>query len=131
MSRSQLPLYLGLTAAGGVGYYMYQAGGRPKVAEKRFESDMHKAAASVKSELPGRGAGAEKEGKKVGQEAGAKFDEAVATVDRNVSRAKSDAEAYAKGVKADTMQKIDETDRKIEESAAKAKSGISSWFGGK
>lgn len=27
----------GLAAAGGVGYYLYSAGGNPKVAEKQFE----------------------------------------------------------------------------------------------
>lgn len=36
--KSQVPLYLGLAAAGGVGYYLYSAGGSPKVAEKKFES---------------------------------------------------------------------------------------------
>jgi hypothetical protein len=36
--RSRAPLYLGLAAAGGVGYYLYTAGGSPKVAEKQFES---------------------------------------------------------------------------------------------
>jgi hypothetical protein len=35
--KSQLPLILGLTAAGGVGYYLYSAGGNPKAAEKKFE----------------------------------------------------------------------------------------------
>ena len=35
--KSQLPLILGLTAAGGIGYYLYTAGGNPKVAEKQFE----------------------------------------------------------------------------------------------
>ena len=39
MSRSRAPLLLALTAAGGVGYYMYQSGGNPKVAEKQFESE--------------------------------------------------------------------------------------------
>lgn len=38
MSRSRAPLYLGLAAAGGVGYYLYNSGGKPKVAEKQFES---------------------------------------------------------------------------------------------
>jgi hypothetical protein len=33
-----LPLLLGVTAAGGVGYYLYSAGGSPKAAEKKFES---------------------------------------------------------------------------------------------
>lgn len=40
MSRSRAPLLLGLTAAGGVGYYLYGAGGSPKVAEKQFEGEL-------------------------------------------------------------------------------------------
>jgi hypothetical protein len=35
--KSQLPLILGLAAAGGVGYYLYSAGGSPKAAEKKLE----------------------------------------------------------------------------------------------
>lgn len=38
MSKSKAPLFLGLTAAGGVGYYLYSAGGNPNAAEKKFES---------------------------------------------------------------------------------------------
>ena len=30
---------VGLAAAGGVGYYLYRAGGSPKVAEKEFERE--------------------------------------------------------------------------------------------
>jgi len=131
MSRSRLPLALGLTAAGGIGYYLYQAGGQPKAAEKQFESDVHKAAAQVKGQLPGRGAGAEKEAKKYGQETGAKIDQAIASADKEFAKAKSEAEAYAKAAKADTLKKIDQVDRKVEEGSAKAKSSISSWFGGK
>jgi len=37
-TRSRLPLYLGLTAAGGVGYYLYSAGGNVSIAEKQMES---------------------------------------------------------------------------------------------
>lgn len=37
MSRSRAPLAIGLAAAGGVGYYLYGAGGNAKVAEKNFE----------------------------------------------------------------------------------------------
>ena len=39
MSRSRVPLLLGVVAAGGVGYYLYGAGGNPKAAEKKFESE--------------------------------------------------------------------------------------------
>ena len=34
-----MPLMLGVAAAGGVGYYLYQSGGNVKVAEKQFESE--------------------------------------------------------------------------------------------
>ena len=39
MSRSRMPLILGTAAVGGVGYYLYAAGGSPKAAEKKFESE--------------------------------------------------------------------------------------------
>jgi len=35
--KSRLPLFLGLTVAGAGGYYLYSAGGNPKVAEKKIE----------------------------------------------------------------------------------------------
>jgi hypothetical protein len=40
-TKSRLPLYLGLTVAAGAGYYLYTAGGNPKVAEKQFERKQH------------------------------------------------------------------------------------------
>jgi hypothetical protein len=39
--------------------------------------DMHRAAAKAKDAMPYRGVGAESEGKKVGQQTGAKLDQAV------------------------------------------------------
>lgn len=44
MSKSgsnQVLLWGGMAAAGGVGYYLYNAGGSPKVAEKQFEGTLH------------------------------------------------------------------------------------------
>lgn len=41
MSKSRMPLVLGLGAAGGVGYYLYNAGGNAKAAENKFESTSH------------------------------------------------------------------------------------------
>merc|ERR1712169_176004 len=49
MSKSRVPLALGLGAAGGIGYYLYAAGGNAKAAENKFESDMHKVSANVES----------------------------------------------------------------------------------
>lgn len=37
MSKSRVPLALGLAGAGGIGYYLFNAGGNPKAAEKKFE----------------------------------------------------------------------------------------------
>jgi hypothetical protein len=38
MSKRGLTV-VGLAAAGGAGYYLYKAGGDPKVAEKNFEGE--------------------------------------------------------------------------------------------
>lgn len=37
MSKSRMPLYLGLTAAGAGGYYLYRAGGDVKGAKKEMK----------------------------------------------------------------------------------------------
>lgn len=101
MSRSRMPLVLGLGAAGGIGYYLYSAGGNAKAAEAKFESmdcltwsqcamsiysfywrsnykgDADRVAAKIKGKLPGESPNAEKDFKNLGQEAGAKLDKAV------------------------------------------------------
>ncbi|RAL65292.1 hypothetical protein DID88_000860 [Monilinia fructigena] len=135
---SRAPLYIGLAAAGGVGYYLYSAGGSPKVAEKQFESDLSRASAKVKSEIPGRETQAKKEAEKWGSEAGAKLDSAADKARAELARAegkldqyKKEADQYRKEATQTTLKKIDEVDRKVEAEAAKAKGGISSWFGGK
>lgn len=133
MSRSKAPIYIGTVLAGGVGYYLYSAGGSPKVAQKEFESDAHKAAAKVRGEIghPTQQTNYEKEGKHLGQSAGAKFDSAINTIDKDLSKAKHETESYAKSAKAETLKKIDQMDRKVEEQAAKSKGYLSSWFGSK
>jgi len=134
-----MPVYLTLGAAGGIGYYLYSAGGSPKVAEKQFESDIHRAAAKAKSELPHRGANAEAQAKNYGQEAGAKIDSTIAAMRDEASQAKSKAESYAKGLQADAAKQVEKAAGKVQQGAGKvddgaekAKTGsISSWFGGK
>lgn len=93
MSRRGVTI-LGLAAAGGVGYYLYTAGGDPKVAEKNFKGTNHehipssqslislsadaaKAEAKVKSEIPGTAKEYEKKGEAQAAKAGQKFDKAV------------------------------------------------------
>ncbi|CZT01730.1 uncharacterized protein RAG0_09209 [Rhynchosporium agropyri] len=129
--KSKAPLYITLAAAGGVGYYLYQAGGSPKVAEKQMEADLSRASAKIKSEVPGRAKEAQKEGEKWASEAGQKLDNAVEKSKAELAKAEGKFDQYRKEASAETMKKIDAADRKIENKAAEAKSGISSWFGGK
>ncbi|UKZ75190.1 hypothetical protein TrVFT333_002866 [Trichoderma virens FT-333] len=130
MSKSRMPLYLGVAAVGGAGYYLYGAGGNPKAAESKFESDVNKASGKLKAKLPGETPDAEKNLKGYGQETGAKIDKAIADADKEASKLKKDAEAYAKDAKSEALKAVDKFDQKVEEGAAKAKSGISGWFGG-
>ncbi|KAF4122794.1 hypothetical protein GMORB2_7101 [Geosmithia morbida] len=125
MSKSRMPLVLGLGAAGGVGYYFYKAGGNAKAAENKFESDVHRASASVKSHVPGNSPNAEKQGKQYGAEVGSKIDKAVSDADRRASQAKSEVQAYTKDAKAEALKAVDKFDNKVEEGASKAKG----WFG--
>ncbi|KAL7789985.1 hypothetical protein V8C37DRAFT_385017 [Trichoderma ceciliae] len=130
MSRSRMPLILGLGAAGGIGYYLYGAGGNAKAAENKFESDVDRASAKIKGKLPGSSPNAEGEFKGYGKEAGAKIDKAWADADREAGKLKSNAEAYAKDAKSEALKAVDKFDQKVENGASKAKSGISGWFGG-
>ncbi|KAL7623471.1 hypothetical protein AAE478_007153 [Parahypoxylon ruwenzoriense] len=124
-SKSRLPLAVGLTAAGGIGYYLYRAGGETKITQKKAETDTH-----GKSEPPGRVEEARKDAEKYGAQAGAKVDSAVNKTQAELQKAAADAEAYAKEARSSALKKVDEFDKKVEAEASKAKSGISSWFGG-
>jgi len=129
--KSRVPLALGLTAAAGLGYYLYGAGGSPKVAEKNFEKDLSKASAKVKSEIPGRTKEAEKTGEAWAAQAGAKVDSAAEKARAELAKAEGKFDQYRKEASKDALAKIDKFDAAVEKEAAKAKSGISSWFGGK
>ncbi|KAI9833585.1 MAG: hypothetical protein M1819_003538 [Sarea resinae] len=140
--KSRIPLVLGLTVAGAGGYYLYSAGGSPKVAQKEIEHDAARVSAKVKSELPGREKEAKKQGEEWGEKAGAKFDSALGTAkgklndaDASLEASRKNAadklEAYRKETGKDLQQGIDTFDKKVEDGASKAKSGVSSWFGGK
>ncbi|KAH6609544.1 hypothetical protein Trco_002890 [Trichoderma cornu-damae] len=130
MNRSRMPLILGLGAAGGIGYYLYSAGGNVKAADDKFESDVDRASAKIKGKLPGDSPNLQKELKGYGQEVGTKADKAWAEADKEAGKLKSNAEAYAKDAKSEALKAVDKFDQKVEDGAAKAKSGISGWFGG-
>ncbi|KAH7136113.1 hypothetical protein B0J11DRAFT_576660 [Dendryphion nanum] len=130
----------GVAALGAGAYYLYNAGGDPKLAEKQFEHDAASATRKLKGELPGR----EKEAKKAGEEgyeairakAQSLTDQAKAEADR----AEQKFEAYRK----DAAQKLEESrkeagknlnqavdqfDKTVTEGASKSKSWFGSWFG--
>jgi len=132
----------GVGAAAGVGYYLYQAGGQPKVAEKKFEHDAARLSSKVRGELPG----AEKEAKTgiklTAEEAGAKFDSAAAQAKEQANKAEASISAYAsdaqkklgdarKEVGSNLMAGVDKFDKTVEKKAAETKGWLGGWFGGK
>ncbi|KAK5092522.1 hypothetical protein LTR70_001898 [Exophiala xenobiotica] len=141
MSRRGLTA-IGLVAAGGAGYYLYNAGGDPKAAEKLAEADAHKASAKLRGEVEPRGREAGARGEAVVRQAGDKFDNAAGDAQKRFEQSKRDAQkALEEGRKeahdvaakasAEAKREIDAFDKNVMEGAQKAKSGISSWFGGK
>jgi len=136
VTKSRVPLYLGLAAAGAGGYYLYMAGGDPKQAKDQAKVDVEKA----KGRLPS-GEQAEQAGEKVGEQASADFEEVVQVAREKTKIDDDNIKQYAKEgiekidqIRHDTAQSmgttIDKLDRKVEEKASEAKKGISSWFGG-
>ncbi|KAI1495069.1 hypothetical protein F5X96DRAFT_614511 [Biscogniauxia mediterranea] len=125
-NKSRLPLALGVTALGGIGFYLYSAGGDTKAARNQAEGDAHK----FKGRVQDQGQQAATDAQKLGKEAGAKFDNAVAKTQAELQKAQADAEARSKDAKDAALKKVNEFDKKVEDEASKAKSGLSSWFGG-
>jgi len=134
--------WIGLGAAGAVGYYFYQAGGDPKLAEKKFEADAAKASSAVKNQIPGQANKLQKEG-----EAGLQgVQSQLSSIGKDIKSEAQAAEAKARSLAADAQAKLDAAtkdahtsaskavdafDKNVNDGAAKAKSGISSWFGSK
>ncbi|KAI9746549.1 MAG: hypothetical protein M1818_000262 [Claussenomyces sp. TS43310] len=154
MPQPRVGVIAGLAVAGGVGYYLYGAGGSAKAAEKQFEgsqtphsskpkgtmladlstlttADVSKASAKLKSEMPGKGKQTEKQTEAWASEAGAKLDSAADKAREELARAEGKFDQYRKDASKETLKSIDKFDAKVEEKAAQAKSGLSSWFGGK
>ncbi|KAF6229715.1 hypothetical protein HO173_011362 [Letharia columbiana] len=143
-------VYVGLPVAAIGGYYLYAAGGEPKVAQKKAEHDAESAKASLKGQNIS-GAEAKKQGEEWAQIAGSKIDHTVDDVrnkvhdaDKTISAKVSEAEAKFEKLKNNTAsqfdkskndtkkefnQSIDNFDKTVERKTAEAKSGISSWFG--
>ncbi|KIW07743.1 uncharacterized protein PV09_01673 [Verruconis gallopava] len=131
----------GVGLVAGAGYYLYQAGGQPKVAEKKFEHDAAKLSSKIRGDLPG----AEKEAKTgiklAGEEASAKFDSAAAQLKDSANKTENKLSAYAndaskkledtrKEVGSTLMAGVDKFDKTVEKKASETKGWLGGWFGG-
>ncbi|KAJ5748916.1 uncharacterized protein N7511_010612 [Penicillium nucicola] len=140
MSKSRMPLFLCAGGAGAVGYYLYSAGGDPKVAGDKMKIDAEKA----REKLPGN-ENAEKFGKDFGKDAGAKIDDAIATARAKGEKIpdwaqegkdkldglRDDAKSRLSAGLDKVNNSVDQADRTVEQKAAEAKGTVSGWFGGK
>ncbi|KAL8693964.1 MAG: hypothetical protein Q9218_001322 [Villophora microphyllina] len=140
----------GATVAVGAAYYLYSAGGNPKVAEKKLEHDL----SAANARLHGKdlsASEAQKKGEVWAREAGATLDRTVNDVRGEIRQADSiimskihEAESKAaqlkdeaakelKGALNDTTkdfkQTADNFDKTVTRKTVEAKNGISSWLG--
>ncbi|KAL3466665.1 hypothetical protein BJX64DRAFT_249630 [Aspergillus heterothallicus] len=125
-AKSRTGLYLGVGALGLGGYYLYRAGGSPRVAKEEIKYDANKARAKAPGGLQG-----ERAGETAGLETNLNIDEAA----NNPRTQNTDLTAQA-------QRKLDEVSQagkeqasklrgEVEEKASEAKSTVSGWFGGK
>lgn len=140
MAARRTSVWLGAGAVGLGAYYMYQAGGSPKVAEKQMEHDAARLSSKVRGELPGKEKEAKTEAKVYAEQAGQKIDRAIddakATtnkVDAKLEGYRTNAEKkldeYRKEAGKDLTSAVDKFDKTVEQKAAQSKSWIGSWFG--
>jgi len=128
MSSNRLFGLLGVAAAGGVGYYLYNAGGDPKVAQKKMEADASRLAANLKEDIPGRGKEVKKDAEATMSQAGSKFDQASYDAKAKLSEAEAKARDMSQKAGKDISAGIDKFDKAVEDKAAQAKSGLKGWF---
>ncbi|CAE7014414.1 hypothetical protein P3342_003936 [Pyrenophora teres f. teres] len=148
MSR-RFATYGGLAAVGGATYYLYSAGGDPKLAEKQAEHDVATAARKLRGDYPGQ----DKELKKAGEEgyeavraraeqyadqaraeakkAEQKFDAYSRDAKKQYEDAKliAEKELHAAGKQVNAV--ANKFDAVVEDKAAKTSSWFGGWFGGK
>ncbi|RMZ69921.1 hypothetical protein GMOD_00008861 [Pyrenophora seminiperda CCB06] len=147
MSR-RLATFGGLTAVGGVTYYLYSAGGDPKLAEKKAEHDAATAARKLRGDYPGQ----DKELKKAGEEG---YEAVRARAEQYADQAKAEAkkaeqklDAYSQNARKQyedakliaekefhaagkqVNAAANKFDAVVEDKAAKTSSWFGGWFGG-
>ncbi|KAB2572197.1 hypothetical protein BFW01_g3187 [Lasiodiplodia theobromae] len=136
---SRIGLSVGLGVAGGIGYYLYQAGGDPKLAEREFEHDASRLSSKIKGDLPGKEKEAKTSAKVLGEEAGEAIDKTIAEAKATTSKIDEKLEAYRAQadkkigeVSSQTAKElhsaVDKFDKTVEDKTAQSKSWLSGWF---
>ncbi|OCK79915.1 hypothetical protein K432DRAFT_426138 [Lepidopterella palustris CBS 459.81] len=142
MAARKTAIWGGVAAVGLGTYYLYNAGGSPKVAEKQFEHDAAKITSKVRGELPGKEKEAKTQAKVYTEQAGQNIDSAIDDVKLTTSKvdaklegyranAEKKLDEYRKEAGKDLSSAVDKFDKTVEQKAAQSKSWIGSWFGGK
>ncbi|CAK42848.1 hypothetical protein AAWM_08062 [Aspergillus awamori] len=126
MSKNPTALYLGIAALGAGGYYMYRAGGDPKVAKEEMRHDAHLARLKAPT-----GDQAEKAGEKAAYETRLNVDEAIDTASKDAKDSMNRLEKIGRDTTAELRSGAEKLEGKVEEKAAEAKGTVSGWFGGK
>ncbi|KAF1360805.1 hypothetical protein EJ07DRAFT_113645 [Lizonia empirigonia] len=149
MTGRRFATFGGLAAVGAGTYYLYSAGGDPKLAEKKLEHDAANITRRVRGDFPGQ----DKEAKKAGEEgyeavrataqdyanrasaeakkAQAKYNSLSVEAKKKWDEAKARGEEYTRETSKDFNAAVDRFDREVTKDAAQAKSWLGSWFGGK
>lgn len=117
----QVWLWSSAALSGGVGWYLYQAGGSKKSAEQEAQQNSMTSATSI------------------GAEAGQKIDSAINEARTTANRVDQKLEAYraqadkkvgdyTTQVKKDAHNAVEQFDKTVEDQAAKSKGWLSGWF---
>ncbi|KAF1999772.1 hypothetical protein P154DRAFT_213473 [Amniculicola lignicola CBS 123094] len=132
----------GVAAAAGAAYYLYAAGGDPKLAEKKLEHDIATATRRAKGEVVGR----EGEAKKAGAEAYESLRASAEELSAEAKAAGRKADATFDAYHQDATKKLEEAraaaakevnaasdkfDQKVHEGVKETKSWFGGFFGGK
>ncbi|KAF1825446.1 uncharacterized protein K489DRAFT_157708 [Dissoconium aciculare CBS 342.82] len=142
---NRLTTWLGLGAAGAVGYYFYQAGGDPKLAEKKFEgthpshdlsslrnpllpnssridqsrpptADAARVSSTVKEQIPGQAKQLQKDGELTLQHAKSSLN----SLGKDIKTEASKADAKINKLSSEAASKLDQTSRDVQAAGSKA-----------
>ncbi|KAL4979334.1 hypothetical protein BDW66DRAFT_148460 [Aspergillus desertorum] len=124
--KSRAGLYVGLGALGAGFYYIYRAGGNPKVAKEEMKYDINKARARA----PGTETG-ERAGERAGLETNLNIEEAANNPTTKNSDLASQAQRKWDDLSQASKEEANKLSHDVEAKASQAKSTVSGWFGRK